>query len=112
MTEKRKGNADATIFQTPANTTLDADSVAALTKLKAVYDSLNEKRTDSGVVVKRGFWYWFFHGTPNKEPSNPSEQDDILKEKRADNVVIAKRGLWSWLKKMYGTPPNVQISSR
>ena len=53
---------------------MDADSAAALTKVDAVHDSLNEKRTDSGVVVKRG--------------------------------------LFSFLKKMYGTPPNVQISSR
>ena len=86
--------------------------MAALTKLKAVYDSLNEKRTNSGVVVKRGFWHWLIYGTPDKEASNASEQDDILKEKRTDSGAIAKRGFWSWLKKMYGTPPNVQISSR
>ena len=86
--------------------------MAALTKLKAVYDSFNEKNTDSGVVVKRGFWHWLIHGTPDKEASNASEQDDTLKEKRTDNGVVAKRGLLHWLKQMYGTPPNVQISSR
>ena len=84
--------------------------MAALTKLKAVYDGCNEKSTDSGVVVKRGFWYWLVHGTP--EPPKASEQDDTLKEKRTDNGLVAKRGLLHWLKEMYGTPPNVQISSR
>ena len=86
--------------------------MAALTNLKAVYDSLNEKRTDSGVVVKRGFWHFLIYGTPNDNESNASDIDDLFKEKRTDNGVITKRGLWSWLKKMYGTPPNVQISSR
>ena len=35
-----------------------SDPVAVLTKLKAVYDSQNEKRMESGVKEKRGFWKW------------------------------------------------------
>ena len=36
----------------------DSDPVAVLTKLKSVYDSQNEKRMESGVKEKRGFWKW------------------------------------------------------
>lgn len=52
----------------PANMTLDPTTVASLTQLKAVYDSLNvddnesinvnEKRTEGGLIEKRGFWHW------------------------------------------------------
>lgn len=35
-----------------------SDPVAVLTKLKAVYDSQNEKRMESGVKEKRNFWQW------------------------------------------------------
>ena len=44
----------------PANNTFGSDPVAALAKLKSVYDSLpeNQKRTESGLITKRGFWHW------------------------------------------------------
>ena len=41
-----------------ANYTLSPESIAALTKLKADYDSRNEKRMESD-LIKRGLWHWF-----------------------------------------------------
>lgn len=42
----------------PDDNALDSDPVAALIKLKAVYDSLNEKRMENGTKAKRDFWKW------------------------------------------------------
>ena len=44
--------------QTPDSDTLVSDPVMTLTKLKAVYDSLNGKRSESGPIAKRDFWDW------------------------------------------------------
>lgn len=46
------------LSQTPDNSTSDSDTVATLTHLKAIYDSLNAKRTEGGLKAKRGFWQW------------------------------------------------------
>ena len=44
--------------QMPANNSLSSDPVAALTQLKAVYDSLNEPKPSASLKVKRDFWAW------------------------------------------------------
>ena len=43
--------------QMATNCTLDSDTIAALTNLKAQYNSLNQKRAENG-LAKRGFWHW------------------------------------------------------
>ena len=42
----------------PDDEALDLDPVTVLTKLKAVYDSQNEKRMEGGLKEKRNFWKW------------------------------------------------------
>lgn len=44
------------LLQTPGDNS--SDPKAALTKLKAIYDSVNENRTDSGIEAKSGSWKW------------------------------------------------------
>ena len=41
-----------------ADYTPDPDSIAALTKSRAKYDSLNQKRAEKD-LAKRGLWHWF-----------------------------------------------------
>lgn len=51
-------SADTELSQAPDDNPLGFDPVAALTKLKAIYDSRNEKRTGGDVIAKRDFWDW------------------------------------------------------
>ena len=43
--------------QMAANFTLDPDTIAALTNLKAKYDSFNQKRAEKG-LTERGLRHW------------------------------------------------------
>ena len=43
--------------QMAANYTLDPDTIAAWTKLKAEYDSLNQERAEKD-IAKRNLWHW------------------------------------------------------
>ena len=45
-------------YQMAANFTLDPDTIAALTILKAKYDSFNQKRAEKG-LTERGLGHWF-----------------------------------------------------
>ena len=54
----RKNRADTELFQTSYDEALGPDLVATLTDLKAVYEGLNEKRTEGGFKAKRDFWKW------------------------------------------------------
>lgn len=58
MSLSNKDRANTELLQTPDSDALDSDPVTTLTKLKAVYDSLNDKRSESGPLAKRNFWDW------------------------------------------------------
>lgn len=54
----KNNRADTKLFQTSYDEALGPDLIATLTDLKAVYDSLDVKRTESGIKAKRDFWKW------------------------------------------------------
>lgn len=71
--------------------TLDSDPAAILAKLKAVYDNLNEKRMESGVLAKRGFWDWLkdMFGAPGLKAR--SLDDHSLIESNPHEALKTKR---------------------
>ncbi|CAD6570778.1 MAG: hypothetical protein ASARMPRED_003928 [Alectoria sarmentosa] len=113
---------------TPANNSLGSDPVAALTQLKAVYDSLNEPKPSANLKVKRDFWAWLKdafespglkarssvsastpdNNTPSPDPvatlTKLKAVYDSLNEKRMESGLKLKRDFWKWLKDMFDSP--------
>ncbi|CAF9931231.1 MAG: hypothetical protein ALECFALPRED_004960 [Alectoria fallacina] len=113
---------------TPANNSLDSDPVAALTQLKAIYDSLNEPEPSANLKLKRDFWAWLKDAfespglkarssvsasTPDDNTLSPDPVAtltklkavyDSLNEKRMESGLKVKRDFWKWLKDMFDSP--------
>ena len=88
---QEKSRANTELLQTPDDNTLSPDPVATLTKLKAVYDSLNEKRMESGLKVKRDFWKWLKDMFDSPGLKARSFDDHSVIHSNSDNVSKTKR---------------------
>ncbi|KAL9134021.1 MAG: hypothetical protein Q9175_004801 [Cornicularia normoerica] len=119
---------------TSANITLDFNTVAVLNELQTIYNSVNELKPNSTLIIKRDFWKWLKDAfeapglKPRSSDSNSTQSDEAtgsdpvvtltklkgvyasLNEKRMESDPKAKRGFWTWLKDIYGSPPNVDIA--
>ena len=86
-----KNRADTDFFQTPDNNTIDAEIVAVLTQLKAIYDNLNEKRMEGGLNAKRDIWQWLKDAFEAPGLKTRSSDDHSLSDSDRSDAVETER---------------------